>query len=211
MDTLIETKLTVVGNGKTGKTSMLKLFKDYSFSSVYTPTSFDILTIERKYKKRTIKLNFWDTAGQEDFERLAPLHLPNTDLLVLCFSVCDLESYETLPTKWKTMIDFYCKDTPIVLIGCKTDLRHDAEEIKNLAEMGQSMISREMGEKMAKEIGALKYFECSAKNNEGGEIMLDFYYKWVYGNNVDGESEETEKKKKGFFNRIFRFCGCSGN
>lgn len=205
MEPIIETKITVIGNGKTGKTSMLNLLKDKKFSSVYTPTTFDILTVDKKYKTRNMQINFWDTAGQEEFERLAPLHLPNTDLIMLCFSCSDPNSFDPLASKWKVMMDYYCAGTPFVLVGCMTDKRHDGSAIKNLAEMNQAMITKEKGRHMGVLLGALEYLECSAKDNVGGDEIMEFLCKWIYKQNGGVECEKTSG---GFFRSLMSFCGC---
>lgn len=213
MDDKTEVKITVIGDGKAGKTSMLNLFKDHSFSSIYTPTSFDLLSIEKEYKSKNIKLNFWDTAGQEEFLRLAPLHLPNTDLLVLCFSCCDIHSFVKL-SKWKTIMEVHCKNTPFILICCKIDMRHNIEEIQIMEENNEAMVTNAMGMEMANQIGAYRYYECSAKDNVGDKPILDFMYEWTYENFVtdkpvlESVNQMPEKEDGGFFKTLMRWCGC---
>jgi GTPase SAR1 family protein len=60
----------------------------------------------------------------------------------------------------------YANDVPIVLIGTKKDLRSDSDTLTNLAKLNQKPASYEDGEKLAKEIGALRYFDTSAMWNE---------------------------------------------
>lgn len=42
----------------------------------------------------------WDTAGQEDYDRLRPLSYPDTDVILMCFSVDSPDSLENIPEKW---------------------------------------------------------------------------------------------------------------
>jgi small GTP-binding protein len=48
---------------------------------------------------KTISLGLWDTAGQEDYDRLRPLSYPQTDVFLICFSVVSPPSFENVRTK----------------------------------------------------------------------------------------------------------------
>uniref|UniRef100_T1H0F4 Uncharacterized protein n=1 Tax=Megaselia scalaris TaxID=36166 RepID=T1H0F4_MEGSC len=47
-----------------------------------------------------VELALWDTAGQEDYDRLRPLSYPDTDVILMCFSVDSPDSLENIPEKW---------------------------------------------------------------------------------------------------------------
>jgi GTPase SAR1 family protein len=61
----------------------------------------------------------------------------------------------------------FCPNLPIILVGCKRDLRHDHKVIEELRKTNQAPVTTEEAESVAKKIGAVKYLECSAKVNEG--------------------------------------------
>ncbi len=65
-------------------------------------------------------------------------------------------------------------NTPVILVGLKCDLRNDDQIISELAEMNQRPVSYEEGLDMMSRIGAKKYFECSAKINQG--VLEIFQY-----------------------------------
>ena len=66
-----------------------------------------------------VSLGLWDTAGQEDYDRLRPLSYPQTDVFLICFSVVSPSSFDNVSSKWVPEIRHHCADTPILLIGEK--------------------------------------------------------------------------------------------
>lgn len=64
--------------------------------------------------------------------------------------------------QWVPEITHHCQRTPFLLVGTQIDLREDATTVEKLAKNKQKSISFEQGEKLAKELKAVKYVECSA-------------------------------------------------
>lgn len=64
-----------------------------------------------------VSLGLWDTAGQEDYDRLRPLSYPQTDVFLICFSVASPSSFENVTSKWYPEIKHHCPDAPIILVG----------------------------------------------------------------------------------------------
>jgi Ras-related C3 botulinum toxin substrate 1 len=76
-----------------------------------------------------VSLGLWDTAGQEDYDRLRPLSYPQTDVFLICYSVASPSSFENVTSKWYPEIKHHCPDAPIILVGTKIDLREDRETL----------------------------------------------------------------------------------
>ena len=114
-----------------------------------------------------ISLGLWDTAGQEDYDRLRPLSYPQTDVFVLCFSVISSTSFTNITNKWMPEIRHHCPDKPIILCGTKIDLREDREYVNQLQKQNIQLIKREQGQRLCKKIRAFKYVECSALTQKG--------------------------------------------
>jgi len=70
-------------------------------------------------------------------------------------------------TQWISEVLHFCSGLPIILVGCKKDLRYDQKTIEELHKTSQKPVTPEQGEEIRKKIGAYKYLECSAKTNEG--------------------------------------------
>lgn len=107
-------------------------------------------------------LGLFDTAGQEDYDRLRPLSYPQTDVFLVCFSVTSPASFENVREKWFPEVHHHCPGVPCLIVGTQTDLRDDPAVRDKLLKQRMQPVKKEDGERMARELGAIKYVECSA-------------------------------------------------
>jgi small GTP-binding protein len=86
-DDPVPIKLVIVGDGSVGKTCILISYTQDKFPTDYVPTVFDNYAATVKFDGRHVNLSLWDTAGQEEYERLRPLAYPHCDVFLITFSV----------------------------------------------------------------------------------------------------------------------------
>ena len=137
--------------------------------------------------------------GQEDYDRVRPLSYPGTNVFLFCFSlikcvcgearVCACaaplltlppapsphspSSFENLKSKWFAEVRHHMPSAPFVIVGTKMDLRANAEVIARLRAEGRAPVTTADGERLAEELGAARYLECSALTQQGLKSVFD--------------------------------------
>ncbi|CDR44960.1 CYFA0S16e00496g1_1 [Cyberlindnera fabianii] len=167
-------KVVVVGDGAVGKTCLLISYTSNTFPQDYIPTVFDNYTKNTLYEGAHYKLELWDTAGQEDYDRLRPLSYPQTDIFLVCFSIVEPSSFKNVKNKWIPEIRHHSTDDiKIILVGTKADLRDDPHTLDRLEESGNEPVLQSEAKKLAKDLGLYDYIECSAATQTGVEEVFD--------------------------------------
>ncbi|KAF2075403.1 hypothetical protein CYY_003282 [Polysphondylium violaceum] len=162
-------KIVVVGDGAVGKTSMLISYTTNGIPNDYNPTIFDnysALVMSKEFKV-PYNLGLWDTAGQEEYDRLRHLSYPHTDVFIVCFSAINPNSYNNVFEKWYPEINHYAPGVPIVLCATQIDLRTNTTILNRLSQKKLVPVTTEQGEIMSKKINAAAYCECSALTQKG--------------------------------------------
>jgi len=156
-------KVVVVGDGAVGKTSLLYVYNNGKFPEEYVPTVFENASKNATYKGKSVTLRLYDTAGQEEYDRLRPLSYPGTNMVLLCFSVASRATFDSISAKWAPEVRHYLPRVPTILVGLKTDIR-DGDGDKPV---DFEPVKKEEGTELAKKIGASTYMESSAKMEVG--------------------------------------------
>ena len=172
-------KIIFIGDVNVGKTTIINRIQGNDFEERYDATiGIDFCLKIIKHNNNEIKLQMWDTAGQEKYRGLIPSYIRNSSMIILVYDVTSKKSFENIP-KW---IDFIqsIEKTKMVICGNKIDLYNN----------------RVITDDMAKELKDtytdldILHFEVSAKNNSN---MNDMFYEVVA--NLPIFDEYTDKKK----------------
>eukprot|EP01036_Dinobryon_divergens_P031942 gene31942-41436_t len=177
-------KIVVCGDGTVGKTCLLMSYTTNSFPEDHIPTVFDNYSASVMIDARAYNIGLWDTAGQEDYDRLRPLSYPNTNVFLICFSVDSPTSFENIRSKWLAEIQHHAPGVPFILVGTKIDLRKDSNASR--------CVTKAQGEALKEDLKAFKYVECSARTQEGLKQVFDEAIRCVL---ISRRQSENRKKK----------------
>lgn len=134
----VQRKIVILGDGACGKTSLLNVFTSGYFPQVYEPTVFENYIHDIYIDGQPLQLSLWDTAGQEEFDRLRSLSYNDTHCIILCFSIDSIDSLENVQNKWVGEILEHCEGVKIILVALKADLRNSIENGQQLDQQQDS-------------------------------------------------------------------------
>lgn len=161
-------KIVCVGDGGCGKTSLMLTYTIGQFPTTYVPTVFDnYATTIKAPNDKYVELALWDTAGQEEYDRLRVLSYHDVDIFLVCFGVDTPTSLENVIDKWVPEVSHFCPNIPFILVGLKTDLRKEDKPHIYTSRSVIKSITEEQGNYIAKKVGAAAYLECSSRSNLG--------------------------------------------
>ena len=151
-------KIIFIGDISVGKTSIINVLTGYKFNDEYEASiGVDFFSKTIKYKGKTIKLQIWDSAGQEKFRSLIPNYIRGSSLVFIVYDITNKKSFNNL----KSWIDFVnnIENSNIVIVGNKIDLENKRE------------VSVEEGQKFCEDKN-YDFFEVSAKDGLNLNDML---------------------------------------
>ena len=121
-------KIIFVGDAGVGKTTIISRIMDNPFNEVYEPSiGVDFMSKSIKYRGQNIKLQMWDTAGQEKYKGLIPSYVRNSSIVFVVYDVSSKSSFDNIP-KWITFIRSI-ENTTLVLCGNKKIKRKRLKKI----------------------------------------------------------------------------------
>ena len=185
---------------------MPTVFENYISHTTHQPTG------------KTVELALWDTAGQEEYDRLRPLSYPETDLLFVCFAIDCPNSLENVMDKvcrfsiehfhishalspdksnghaqWYPEVLHFCPTTPLILVGLKSDLRTKRSCIDLLKVQGLTPVTPEQGQAVARRMGAM-YVECSSKETDGVDEVFELAVNTAVGQEIERKERESHQR-----------------
>ena len=145
-------KGVVIGDGSVGKTSLIIRHVDKAFETDYKPTlGFDISLKTITIEETEAELLIWDIGGQAIFKEIRESYLEGAHCALLVYDLTKQETFDNLGT-WLGELKKFTGNIPFILLGNKLDLEKDRT------------VPKEKGEEEAKKIGAINFYETSAKS-----------------------------------------------
>ena len=168
-------KVIFVGDASTGKTSIINRILDNPFNDAYEVSiGIDFMSKNIRVRGQNIKIQIWDSAGQEKYKGLIPSYVRNSSIVFIVYDISNKSSFDNV-MNWISFVR-NIETTTMVLCGNKTDLSREVEKSE--------------GEELAKREG-LSFFECSAKTNEN---IKNLFFSSIVGLATFGVYEENEKE-----------------
>ena len=166
-------KIIFVGDNATGKTAIIDRIFDKPLNNELT-IGIDFMSKNIRFRGQNIKIQIWDSAGQEKYKGLIPSYVRNSSIVFIVYDISKRSSFDNIPN-WISFVKNIEKTT-LILCGNKTDLEREVEKNE--------------GEDLAKKEGLL-FFECSAKTNEN---IKNMFYSSIAGLPAFGVFDESERE-----------------
>ncbi|CAL6045705.1 Rab2a [Hexamita inflata] len=180
-ETLIDIRVALVGDTCVGKSSISQRYIENKFDPNITSTSgASFLRKLLNINNTNIKLQIWDTAGQEKFRALTPMYYRSAELIFIVFDVSREESFKSVPY-WLNEIKDKSKPTAVIILaGNKTDIENRA-------------VKSEEAELFARQNNIL-YLDCSAKSGNGVQALFDVGIK-IRLSQIDALQDSAKQQK----------------
>ena len=163
MDTVHAFKTITIGDPNVGKTALQHYLVENRYVEMY-PCGISVeFYCKRTIKDgRDIKLQFWDTCGQERFRSITRSYYRNSSVVLLVFDLTCTKSLYNL-NEWLEQVKEHCKATPIIVVGNKLDLEQPENSFDIIKAEAQYFASS----------NDLPYYEVSSRNGENINTLLD--------------------------------------
>ena len=191
-------KLIFIGDSSVGKSCLTTKAVKNNFEEYYQATvGFEFLTFNMKVNDKVIKLQIWDTCGQEIYKSLISNFYRNSSLAVLVYAIDNKESFNHTENWLNDLKSQANPDVRIFLVGNKADLEEERK------------VPKEEGEKYKEDQHLDLFMETSAKTGhnarnvliEAAKILYKDYLKFDENNKENAPSNVLGKKGQGLIKK----------
>lgn len=177
-------KLSLIGDGGVGKTSIAQRYVHGVFKADYKATIGTFISKKEWHFEKldtSVKFIIWDLAGQDQFQRLWPDYMTDTRAGIIMFDVTNKKSFENVK-KWNEIITRVAHPNVIlILVGNKVDLQDSRD------------VSSEEGMELAKEL-KIYYMETSVKTNKNIDDVFEWIALQIINQNIENVRETIGNK-----------------
>lgn len=172
-------KILVIGESAVGKSALLLRYTENTFTTSFMTTiGVDFKNKAIEIDGHNVKLQIWDTAGQEKFKAITKAYYRGAHGILVVFDISNMDSF-TKTEGWIESIREANKDIDILLIGNKADLPRQ--------------VSREEAQALADKFN-IKYYETSAKENQNVAKAFEDLAALSYKRNLNNPNKNETKK-----------------
>ena len=181
-------KLIVIGDGGVGKSCLTNYAVKNIFDEAYNATvGFEFFTFNVKVNDKVVKLQIWDTCGQELYRSLITNFYRNSSLAIMVYAINSSDSFNDIEMWLRELRTHSNPDAKVFLIGNKIDLEKDRQ------------VTKEQGEKFCKENNINEFMESSAKTGfnaqnifiKAAQTLYEDFIKYQQKTEQSGGSAET--------------------
>ena len=187
-------KVILLGDSSVGKSSLIERLKSNSFNSNQTATiALEHHNIIIKVNSSIVRMQIWDTAGQEKFDSIASTYYKSADVVIFVYSINIRNSFERV-SQWAKQVEEYSsidEQQIRILIGNKVDLNNER------------VVSTDEGKDLAKKIGCVHFVEvsCKDKTNEENDKAISNIIE-VIGTKIYSIIARVDRINSGSFNYV---------
>ena len=186
----ISFKIIVIGDSGVGKSCLTTQAVRNNFEEFYTATvGFEFLTFNMRINNNVLKLQIWDTCGQEVYKSLISNFYRNSSLALILYAIDNSDSFRHAETWLNDLKQQANPNVKIFLVGNKSDLED------------KRVITKEEGEKFKEEKNLDKFIETSAKTGENAqEVLLEaaklLYKDYLKAKNILRKAGDNDKNNE---------------
>ena len=178
-------KLIFIGGSSVGKSCLTTKAVKNNFEEYYQATvGFEFLTFNMKVNDKVVKLQIWDTCGQEIYKSLISNFYRNSSLAVLVYAIDNKESFTHVENWLNDLKSQANEDVRIFLVGNKADLEEDRK------------VTKEEGEKYKLDQHLDLFMETSAKTGQNARNVLVEAAKILYNDYLKFDENNANKPDK---------------
>ena len=179
----ISFKIIVIGDSGVGKSCLTTQAVRNNFEEFYTATiGFEFLTFNMRINNNVLKLQIWDTCGQEVYKSLITNFYRNSSLALILYAINNMDSFKHAETWLNELKAQANPNVKIFLVGNKSDLEDER------------VVSKEDGERFREEKNLDKFIETSAKTGENARNVLLEAAKLLYKGYLKAKNNLSDMK-----------------
>ncbi|CAH8858127.1 unnamed protein product, partial [Trichobilharzia szidati] len=175
-------RVIIIGDSMVGKSSLMKSFVEGNFSSVSDPTigvDFFSRTV-RIQEEVFVKLQLWDTAGQEKFRSITASYYRNCVGVLIVFDLTDRETFDHVADWYEEARgSIKCSAPVFIIVGHKADRRDERQ------------VSKMEAQSLAQRLGDYTYIETSSLTGQNIERAFELLAEGIYANVIKGSYNEV--------------------